>query len=294
MAGDFNSVVFAEMFGSAVKDRAQQMEEKLSDKATMEDLNGAEAKFINFAGATEFVDIVSDFQDTPYLDVPLSRRLLSASDSSWAVPFTPQQDWRTSVDYNSVYTRNAGYALARKRDRVMINAFDAAVTEETKDATTGLNTQSSVAFTSAQEVDASGHLTVAVLRSVLKKFELNDIPSSSPKYWAYGPEQKHDLLAITEITSTDFNTQRALVQGQVTSFMGFTFIMSNLLPLASAGIRKNFVWTPDAMAYTEPMLQFNSDKLPTKNYATQVHVALSAGAVRLEDKGVVRVLATET
>jgi hypothetical protein len=55
-----------------------------------------------------------------------------------------------------------------------------------------------------------------------------------------------DLLGTTQVTSSDFNTVKALVQGSVDSFMGFKFISSNRLPHNGTS-RQVFAYAQDGL-----------------------------------------------
>jgi hypothetical protein len=86
------------------------------------------------------------------------------------------------------------------------------------------------------------------------------------------PKQITDLLGTTEVTSSDFNTVKALANGEVNSFLGFNFIVSNRLALSST----------------------TRDERSDKSYATQVYYCMSIGATRMEEAKVVEVQATES
>jgi len=44
------------------------------------------------------------------------------------------------------------------------------------------------------------------------------------RYFAAGSDQLSNLLSSTAATSGDYNTIKALVNGETNSFMGFTFV----------------------------------------------------------------------
>lgn len=53
-----------------------------------------------------------------------------------------------------------------------------------------------------------------------------------------GVEQWEDLLNTPEIKNSDYNVRKALADGNVTTFMGYTFIPYNGLPVDSNGYRR--------------------------------------------------------
>ena len=55
------------------------------------------------------------------------------------------------------------------------------------------------------------------------------------------------MLGTTEVTSSDFNTVKALAQGDINTFLGFNFIVSNRLAIAS-NKRKCIAFVSDGLA----------------------------------------------
>ena len=102
-----------------------------------------------------------------------------------------------------------------------------------------------------------------------------------------------DLLGTTEVTSSDFNSVKALANGEVNSFLGFNFIVSNRLAIASSK-RTVLVWAMDGckMAIGQDLMT-RIDERSDKGYAHQVYVCQSIGATRMEEDKVVTIQAHE-
>lgn len=128
-------------------------------------------------------------------------------------------------------------------------------------------------------------------------------PSTREKfYFLCTVEQVTDLLHDPMITSVDYNTVRTLVAGDINTFMGFTFILTDMLP-ARVGLAANVLENlnplytfRDCYAFAESAVTFGRvkgafitriDELPLNHYAHSIYVSDSVGAVRMEDKGVV-------
>ena len=102
------------------------------------------------------------------------------------------------------------------------------------------------------------------------------------------------MLGITEVTSADFNTVRALAQGDVTSFMGFEFLVSNRLQLANTDDRLCYAFTEDAIKLAIGKdVTARIDERADKGYSTQVYYCMSIGATRMEEEKVVEVACDE-
>ena len=115
---------------------------------------------------------------------------------------------------------------------------------------------------------------------------------SLKRYFVCGPKQIQDLLATTEVKSSDFNTVKALAQGDINSFLGFEFIMSTRLQLDGTNTddRLCFGFTQDAIK-----LAIGSDvkakitERDDKSYATQVYYSMAIGATRMQETHVFQV-----
>ncbi len=149
---------------------------------------------------------------------------------------------------------------------------------------------------------AASKLTIKKLMAARQRLK-RAYPSTREKfYFLCTVEQITDLLGDPAITSIDFNTVRALVSGDVNAFMGFTFILTDLLP-AKIGLAANALGhlAPlytfrDCYAFAESAVTFGRvkgafitriDELPLNHYAHSIYVSDSVGAARMEDKGVV-------
>ena len=107
-----------------------------------------------------------------------------------------------------------------------------------------------------------------------------------------------DLLAEPNLTSADYNTVKTLVDGEINTFMGFTFINSELLANSAPGlvgnIRTCFAWQRDGiMLGVGQDINARISELPERNYSIQAYASMSLGATRLEEKRVVKIDITE-
>ena len=192
------------------------------------------------------------------------------------------------VDPTSAYARNAAAAMNRAMDDVIITAMNAS-------ASTGVAGGTSTALPSTQKhatSDQSDGLTIAKLLAAKKNFDNNSIDPSRKRFLVCGPQQVADLLAVTQVTSSDFNTVKALAQGDINSFLGFEFIMSNRLPLDATNTddRLVFAYTEDAIKLAVGKdIKANISERADKSYSTQVYYCMDLGAVRMEEKAVFQI-----
>ena len=282
---------FVEQYSSNVNLLSQQMGSKLRSSVDEESIVGKNA-FFEQISATAAVLRTSRHGSTPQIDTPHSRRRVSLSDYEWADLIDDQDKVRALVDPTSAYAKNAAAAMNRAMDDVIITAFNAS-------ASTGVAGATSTALPSTQKFatsDQSDGLTIAKLLSAKKILDNNDIDPSRKRFIVCGPQQVADLLAVTQVTSSDFNTVKALAQGDINSFLGFEFIMSTRLNFDATNTddRLIFTYTEDAIK-----LAIGSDikaqisERADKSYSTQVYYAMSLGAVRMEEKAVVQIPCNE-
>ena len=132
---------------------------------------------------------------------------------------------------------------------------------------------------------------------------------------AIGPQQAEDLLQIEQFTSSDYNV-RTLMNGEVVSFMGFDFHVSNLLTyMNTAGDGTNLDWTEDTtygyhvpvdtdstdvracFAWAKDMVcvatnksyKVRAEELQDYNYNFGIYCRWGLGSMRHEEKGVVHI-----
>ena len=136
-------------------------------------------------------------------------------------------------------------------------------------------------------------MTIAKLRQAKEILDLGNVDPSIPRFIALSPKQVTDLLGTTEVTSSDYNTVKALANGEINSFLGFNFIVSNRLSI-SASKRLCLAWAMDGvkMALGQDIMT-RIDERSDKGYATQVYVCQSIGATRMEESKVVSIEAHE-
>ena len=196
------------------------------------------------------------------------------------------------IDPTCSYAKAAAGAMNRSIDDVIITAMNGT-------AYTGVAGGTSTSLPSASKFATSNQsdgLTIAKLLAAKKRFDLQDVDPSIPRYIVCGPTQISDLLATTEIKSSDYNTVKALAQGELDSFLGFKFITSTRLNLDSTNTddRLCFAFTQDAIKLAIGKdIQAKIDERSDKNYSTQVYYSMSVGATRMEEVKVFQIPCNE-
>ena len=282
---------FVEQYSANVSLLAQQTGSKLRSAVDVEKVRGKNA-FFDQIGVTAAQLKTSRHSDTPQIDTPHSRRRVSLATYEWADLVDDADKVRALIDPTSTYARAAAAAMNRSIDDVIITAMNAT-------AYTGVAGGTSTALPSSQKTatsDQSDGLSIAKLRSAKYILDNNDVDPSLKRYVVCGPKQIQDLLALTEVTSSDYNVVKALAAGQVDSFLGFNFIMSTRLNLDATytSDRLVFAFTEDAvkLAIGNDVSAKISERAD-KSYSTQVYYGMDIGAVRMEEEKVVQIPCNE-
>jgi len=143
----------------------------------------------------------------------------------------------------------------------------------------------------------SANLTVAKLRDAKKTLDTKNVPPQDRHMVIHANNLAH-LLSETSVTSADFNTVRALVSGELDTFLGFQFHTigdraEGGLPINSSSHRGCIAFHKDAIGYAEgigPKTEINY--VPEKT-SFLVNAMLSACSVGIDSEGIVEVLAVE-
>ena len=286
------TTAFVQQYSSNVQMLSQQMGSYLRGAVDVESVVGKNA-FFDQVGKTTAVLRTSRHSDTPQVDTPHSRRRVSLADYEWADLIDNADKVRLLIDPTSSYAKAAAAAMGRAMDDVIIAALGGT-------SYTGETGSTSVTLPSGQKPYSGSNqttgLTVDKLLAAKKILDLADVDPSLPRFIVCGPTQISDLLNETEVTSSDFNTVKALAMGQLDSFLGFKFIVSNRLKFDATNTddRLVYAFTSDAikLAVGQDVLA-RIDERADKSYSTQVYYAMSIGATRMEEEKVVEIACDE-
>lgn len=284
------TTAFVSQFSSNVQMLSQQMGSLLRTAVDVETVNGEKA-FFDQVGSAAAVLRTSRHADTPLIETPHSRRMVTMADYEYADLIDDQDKVRMLIDPTSTYSRAAAAAMGRAMDDVIISAA-------LGNAKTGKDGGTTTAFDTANQQIGVGSpaagLTLAKLLEAKEILDSNDVDPSIPRYIVVSPKQISDLLGDTTVTSSDYNTVKALAQGELNQFVGFNFITSNRLGVDGSSYRRVIAFAMDGIKLAigkEPTARI--DERADKSYATQVYYCQSVGATRMEEAKVVEVLCSE-
>ena len=295
-------------YSSNVWHLSQQKATRLRPMARTETVVGKEAYFDNY-GPVEAQEKVGRHSDTTYQETPHGRRRVTMRDYAWADIVDKEDKLRLLHDPESQYAKAAMMSFGRKMDDILI-AGALGTSYAGEEGATPVVLPDSQKVAAFNGTSLSG-LNIETLRAIKKKFHQNEV-DMEPLYLVVEAEQIDDLLGQDEITNADYNTVRALVNGEIDSFMGFKFIRIERLPsntlaingdvtngTIGAGAAIGAARRCFAFAGSGLMLGLGADvkgrvdELPAKHYAKQVYASMTMGATRLEESKVVEIFCQE-
>lgn len=131
-------------------------------------------------------------------------------------------------------------------------------------------------------------LTVAKLITANEILEDADLEDNAPRVLVVTAKQLTNLLNTTKVTSADYASVKALVNGTVDSFMGFKFIKIKRLPKVG-NVRTCVGWVKGAIKRIKGGMMSDISIRKDLNYSTQIYAAWNLGAVRIYDEGVIKI-----
>jgi hypothetical protein len=190
---------------------------------------------------------------------------------------------KVNFDERSELVQVLGNAIGRRQDQLILNALST--------SGTSLAVGNDVGGTDT-------NMNVAKLRQAKGLMDKNNVPPTD-RHIIVHSNGLQSLLSETAVTSSDFNTVKALVNGELNTFLGFTFHV--LGDRAEGGLaidgsldRTCFAFHKDAIGYGEgiaPKTEINY--IPEKT-SFLVSSMFSAGATTIDAEGIVSIIARET
>ena len=288
------------MFQTSFDQVLQQMDSRLLGSITRADFTGKK-KWFNLLNDSEAQDILTRKGDTPDGEFDGSKYWLTQRPKEKVTTF---DEWDkhflgTIVLPTSDEVQSHAMAFNRATDDVIISAFDATrYIGEDGTTTDSFPAGQSIASNYVETgSDTPSGMTLAKLRRAKYLMDVSEVPDSE-RYIVIGAKQEQDLLRDTNLTSADFNTVKALVDGKVDTFLGFKFLKSQRLPVGTvsgvADIRSCFAFHKSAIKFAMSDRQTRMDILPQRRHALQIRSTMMLGAVRTENEKVVRIYSDET
>ena len=174
-------------------------------------------------------------------------------------------------------------AMGRRQDQMIIDAL----------------TASSTSLTVSNDIGgADTNLNVAKLREAKRLLDKNNVDPGD-RHIVIHANSLASLLSETAVTSSDFNSVKALVQGDINTFLGFTFhVMGDRseggLAIDGSNDRTAWAFHKTAVGYGEGIgMRTEINYIPEKT-SWLVNEVFSAGAIAIDAAGIVQITCRES
>jgi hypothetical protein len=232
---------------------------------------------------------------TVYANPDQSKRRAVLQDYGLAVLIDEFDEIKTLTNPQSEHAQVLAYARERRIDRFLFSVPATGVGGIIGLATTvdeAAETSGTQAMTAANQIANGGTgLTMAKLRTAIGLLDNADVDEND-RYMAASPDGILDLLSDSTVTSSDFASLKALEAGTFPmdhTWMGFHWRKTTLLP-KTGNIRSAMAWQKNAVGLAVGLVsEVRISDNPERWNNTQVVIKLSAGAVRIDERGVVQI-----
>jgi len=282
---------FIQGFKQGIDILSQQKGSKLQNTVRNE-MQSSKQDHYDQIGSTAVVQRTSRHGDTPIVNTPHSRRNVTLNDYEWADLIDRQDRLRLLNDPGNAYSTNAAYAMGRKKDELILDAFTK--TQTTGETGSGSAGAVNVAFGSASGSD-DGPITVEKLITA-RTYLMAEDTSDEDMFCCLTAYQIAQLLDDNRISSSDFNTVKALVAGQIDTYLGFKFIQiaqsvnpntDGAADGAADSNRPVFFWKKSGIVLSTGVGEAGTSARITeradKSYSTQIYYSASFGSARMEE-----------
>lgn len=273
-------------FSKNVELLLQQRAPRFKGRVAEASYTGKAAQVVVHFGEAEMKPLAqANWKDTTeWSEVDHRQRWVLPSDFAVSLPVTRQDQLRTMNDPRSPYAESVRAAYARKWDDLVI----AAASGPSKTGPYDAMADTPLPASQIVPLNSSG-LTMAKLLLAREILDGAENDPNEERFLAVTSRQISELLNATEVKSVDYNTVRALAQGQIDTFMGFKFVRSERLAVESE-VRVCLAWAKSGLHVGQwEDLSVKMDERPDRNYVWQVYARATLGATRTQEKKVVAI-----
>ena len=190
---------------------------------------------------------------------------------------------KVNFDERSELVQVLGNAIGRRQDQLVLAALAA--------SGTSLAVGNDVGGTNT-------NMNVAKLRQAKGLMDKNNVPPAD-RCIVIHSNGLQALLAETAVTSSDFNSVKALVNGELDTFLGFKFYTigdrdEGGLAIDGSSDRTCFAFHKDAIGYGEGIAPKTEINYVPEKTSFLVASMFSAGATTIDAEGIVSIVARES
>jgi hypothetical protein len=274
------SNAFVTLFDAEVKQAYQAKAELVGAVRARRGVEGSTVKFPK-VGRGVATPRVPQTDVTP-LNVGFSQVTLTLADWNAAEYSDIFSQAKVNFDERQELVQVVATAMGRRQDQMILDALSGSGTSLTVSNDIGA---------------ADSNLNVAKLREAKRLLDKGNVPMDG-RHIIVHANGLSSLLSETAVTSSDFNTVKALVQGEINTFLGFQFHVlgdrsEGGLAIDGSNDRTCFAFHKDAIGYGEGIgMRTEINYIPEKT-SWLVNEVFSAGAIAIDAEGIVSIVCRE-
>ena len=273
-----SSSAFVQVFDAEVKQAYKGARALAGVTRERNNVEGNQVKFPKIGKGTATVRVPQT--DVTPLNVTYSQVTATMSDYIAAEYSDIFNQQKVNFDERRELVQVVGNAIGRRMDQLVLDALNSASSPSTVGTDIG---------------GVGSNMNLAKLLAAKKALDTKNVPAEG-RCMIIHANGLSALLDETELTSSDFATVKALSTGEIDTFLGFKFITlgdrdEGGLPLPST--RTCFAFHRDAIGLGIGMNQRSEINYVPEKTSFLVSSMFSAGAVAIDDEGIVKISATE-
>jgi hypothetical protein len=275
------SNAFVTLFDAEVKQAYQGMAKLVPAVRQRRGVEGSTVKFPKVGKGVATIRVPQT--DVTPLNVAFSSVTLTLSDYNAAEYSDIFSQAKVNFDERQELVQVVAGAMGRRQDQMILDAL----------------TASSTSLTVANSIGgANTNMNITKLREAKRLMDKNNVPPDGRNIIIHA-NGLANLLSETSVTSSDFNSVKALVQGELNTYLGFTFHVlgdrsEGGLAIDGSLDRSCFAFHKDAIGYGEGIAMRTEINYIAEKTSWLVNEVFSAGAVAIDDEGIVKITCRET
>ena len=272
---------FVTLFATEVKQAYQASAVLVPAVRQRRGVEGSTAKFPKVGKGVASARIPQT--DVTPLNVDFSQVTVTMEDWNAAEYSDIFMQQKVNFDERQELVKVLANAIGRRQDQLVIDALEASGTSLTVANSVG---------------GATSNLNVAKLREAKKLLDGKNVPPSD-RHIVLHANNLAALLGETEATSVDFNSVKALVSGEINTYLGFKFHVlgdraEGGLTIDGSNDRTVLAFHKDAVGYAEGLAPKTEINYVPEKTSFLVNSMLSAGAVAIDAEGIVDITCRES
>lgn len=272
---------FVTLFATEVKQAYQASAVLVPAVRQRRGVEGSTAKFPKVGKGVASARIPQT--DVTPLNVDFSQVTVTLEDWNAAEYSDIFMQQKVNFDERQELVKVLANAIGRRQDQLVIDALEASGTSLTVANSIG---------------GATSNLNVAKLREAKKLLDSKNVPPQD-RHIVLHANNLAALLGETQATSVDFNSVKALVSGEINTYLGFKFHVlgdraEGGLTIDGSNDRTVLAFHKDAVGYAEGLAPKTEINYVPEKTSFLVNSMLSAGAVAIDAEGIVDITCRES